>query len=207
MDIYLAYWSATFKKIVTLFIDSAFLGHAEASTVLNAVLKFIEDKNLDPKLLLHCSMDGPAVNLSFLCKLNDTLKSKGCEPTIDIGTCSLHPVHTAVTKGLATLDFDVDQLAGDIYFWFKMSAARREDYGKVQNEVLLDSVGEFFIRPVSSLWLSLGPACRRLIEQFSLCKNISWSCCPSRQITRHFVKVTDTKELKLALRISQSLCF
>jgi len=64
------------------------------------------------------------------------------------------------------LGFDVDQFANDVFSWFKLSAARREDYGEVQTEVLLESAGEFFLYPVSSRWLSLEPVCQRLIEQY-----------------------------------------
>ena len=87
-------------------------------------------------------------------------------PLIDIGTCTLHPVHTAFTKGLSTLDFDVEQFSNDIFFWFKLSAARREDYAEIQCAELLEEAGQFFMRPVASRWLSMGPVCDRLIGQY-----------------------------------------
>ena len=53
-----------------------------------------------------------------------------------------------------------------MYFWFKLSAARREDYIEVQFAELLEVTGQFFVRPVTSHWLSLGAVCQRLVEQF-----------------------------------------
>ncbi len=63
------------------------------------------------------------------------------------------------------LELDVDQFAGDILFWFNCQQ-HDEMTLRVQTEVLIDSVGELFVRPVSSRWLSLGPVCLRLIDQF-----------------------------------------
>jgi hypothetical protein len=61
-------------------------------------------------------MDGPAVSVSFLNKLNESFLSKGILPVTDIGTCTLHPVHTAFSKGLSTQHFDVDQFSNDVFF-------------------------------------------------------------------------------------------
>ena len=47
---------------------------------------------------------------------------------LDIGTCPLHVVHNSFCKGVTALNFDVDQYALDIYFFFKLSAGRRADY-------------------------------------------------------------------------------
>ena len=88
----------------------------------------------------------------------------------DIGTCSLPPVHKTFTKGIASLPFDIEQFSNDVYTWFNVSAARREDYGKVVAEELLETAGEFFLGPVSIRWLTIEPVCRRLIEHFPVLK-------------------------------------
>jgi hypothetical protein len=100
---------------------------------------------------------GPAVNLAFQRKFNERLESEGVLPFIDLCTCSLHPVHNGFRKCLEKFPFDVDQFASDIFQWFKLSLARREDYAEVQSEELLECVGEYFIRPVSSRWLTMEP--------------------------------------------------
>jgi hypothetical protein len=137
--------------------------------------------------------DGPAVNLSFLRELNDSFTSQGIEPVIDLGTCSLHPVHTGLMKGQAVLDFDVDEFTNDIFSWFKLSAARCEDYGEVQHEELLESAGEYFLRPVSSR-LSLEPVCCRIIEQYPVMLGYFLKRLPSRLPVQQHVKERETKE-------------
>ena len=132
MDIHIAYWSASFKKVIVLYIDSTFLGHADADIIKDEIVMLLENHNLDGHKLLQCSIDGPAVNLSFIRKLYESFALKKIPAVIDLGTCSNHPVHTTITRGLSTLKFYVEQFANDIYFWFKLSAARREDYAEVQ---------------------------------------------------------------------------
>ena len=79
-------------------------------------------------------MYGPPLNLSFQRKLNTHLALQGIGNLIDIGTCSLHPVHTAFMKGIGEIEFDVDQFSNDVFARFKLSAARHEDYSEVQAE-------------------------------------------------------------------------
>jgi len=67
------------------------------------------DSGLPHSSFLHFSMDGPAVNLSFLKLINEQLtKEDDVLPLVVIGTCSLHPVHTAIRKGVESLPFDFD---------------------------------------------------------------------------------------------------
>ena len=165
-DIHIAYWSASFKKAIVLYINSTFLGHADADTIKDEIVTLFENQNLDGHNLLQYSMDGPTVNLSFIRKLNKSFALKKIPAVIDLGTCSIHPVHTAFTRGLSTLKFNVEQFANDIYFWFKLSAAHREDYAEVQCAELLEVPSQFFVRQVASHWLSLGVKCQRLVKQF-----------------------------------------
>ena len=146
------------------------MGHADAKQIEQEILKFLDSKGLKHCNLLQCSMDGPSVNIAFLRRLNAQLESEQCPPLIDLGTCSLHPVHTAFRKGVEGLPFDVEHFVTDVYQWFKLSSARREDYQQVQTEDLEECVGKFFLKPVSSRWLYLEPVCRRVIEQYEALK-------------------------------------
>jgi len=109
------------------------------------------------------------VNNAFLFKLNARLESQKVPPLVDLGTCSLHPVHAAFRKAVEALPFDVEQFATDIYHWFKLSSACREDYELAQKELqdLEQRVSEFFLKFISSRWLYLESVCRRIIDQFA----------------------------------------
>jgi hypothetical protein len=73
-------------------------------------------------------MDGPNVNLSFHKKIEKHLLDNHNKKIINIGTCSLHKMHTAFMKGLEKVDFNYDEFAQDCHFFFKYSAARTADY-------------------------------------------------------------------------------
>ena len=173
LDIHVGFWSDRIGKIVVTYLHSAFLSHADVQQLEKEILKFLDNNGVQHCNLLQCSMDGPAVNLAFLRRLNAHLESEQCPPLIDLGTCSLHPVHTAFRKAFESLPFDVDHYVTDIYQWFKLSSARREDYRHVQAEDLEECVGKFFLKPVSSRWLYLEPVCRRVIEQYEPLKKYS----------------------------------
>ena len=63
---------------------------------------------MNNNLLLHLGIDGPKVNLSFETKLKEFNKENS--GFLQLGTCSLHPVHTAFKNGLQKLDFSLWQV-------------------------------------------------------------------------------------------------
>ena len=81
-------------------------------------------------------------------KLNDVFEHQSVKPLVDVGTCSLHPVHNAFHKALDCLPFDIEQFANDIYSWFKLSAARRQDYNAVKLEELTETNRQVFLETI-----------------------------------------------------------
>jgi len=74
LDIHIGYWSDRFDRVVVIYADSAFLGHAEAVRLEEAILQYLDKNTLKHGNLLQCSMDGPTVNHAFLRKLNAHLE-------------------------------------------------------------------------------------------------------------------------------------
>jgi len=102
-DGYLRYLSPTFKEVTNLYCGSLFVGHCGSEQLLEHFQHFVKDLSLDCKLLLHIGMDGPNVNKSFHQKLVKQLEEDVGTTVLDLGTCSLHPVHTAFRRGLSEL--------------------------------------------------------------------------------------------------------
>ena len=87
---------------------------------------------------------------------------------VDTGPCQLHVVHNSFRKGVEGYGSDVENLCIDMYYFFKLSPPRREDYADVQQKLNLD---EFvFLWHVQSRWLSLIPAIERVRKQFPALK-------------------------------------
>ena len=66
----------------------------------------MNDLGLDSNFLLQLAMDGPNVNTCFQEKLLKDLEEELDKSVLKLGTCSLHPVHTAFRKGINKLSFD-----------------------------------------------------------------------------------------------------
>ena len=86
------------------------------------------------------------------------------EQLVNTGSCQLHVVHTTFRKGIESYEEDIENLCIDLFYFFKLSAARREDFLKIQQKLDLDEV--VFLRHVESRWLSLLPAAERVKDQF-----------------------------------------
>ena len=99
-------------------------------------------------------------------KANINAKLKQCfkRQLVNTGSCQLHVVHNTFRKGLESYGEDIENLCIDLFYFFKLSATRREDFLKIQQKLDLDEV--VFLRHVESRWLSLLPAVERVKDQF-----------------------------------------
>ena len=85
---------------------------------------------------------------------------------MDVGTCSIHIANNAFLKGIKCLKDNVndDRFAIDLHFFFKPSAARREDYRGVLE--LTDVTMHYVIKHCQTCWLSLDKVLVRISEQY-----------------------------------------
>ena len=58
------------------------------------------------------------VNKKFASTLAVELADDG-KTFLDLGTCPLHPVYTALRYGIKELSFDLDEFFNDVHFFFK----------------------------------------------------------------------------------------
>ena len=107
-------------------------------------------------------MDWPNVNKKFARILAKEFDETNNTQFLDLGTCSLHPVHTAFRKGLGKFQFEFDDFFNDIHFFFKLSSARREDYVSLQT--ITNVAAEYAKKHTSTTWLSIKYVCIRILE-------------------------------------------
>ena len=197
LDIHVGYWSDVYEQVVIVYIQSAFLGHATIEDLKKVILEFLSENSLRQCSLLYFSMNGPSVNHAFLREITTEFQNrcKDAFPLVELGTCSLHPVHTTVRKGVESIDFDIEQFVNDIFTWFKMSSPPRSYHTEVQQQELLENIGQFFLKPVSSRWLSIKPVCRQIIEQFSCLKKYFLTELPKHK--KSMISSSKTRYLRL----------
>ena len=80
---------------------------------------------------------------------------------------------------LDVTNWELDTIIIDIYQWFKLSAARREDYTDIQR--LLEVPEQTFLRFVECRWLSLFPALERVLLHWDSLREYFVNYLPSKQ--------------------------
>ncbi|KAG4075503.1 hypothetical protein HA402_003328 [Bradysia odoriphaga] len=171
------YNSKIHKRVVTHYCGSLFVGHCDAQHLRQHFFDFGKKLNWNVDYVLHLMMDGPNVNKKFHRELEEDLKQLYGKYILKTSTCSLHPIHTAFKKGLSKIAFDYDKFSQDLHFFFKHSAARREDYNFVNLES--DIEAHVMLRHVSSRWLSLKKALVRILEQWANLKRYFLTFLPT----------------------------
>jgi len=165
MDMLVRYWDH--DKITSRYFGSEFMGHGNAQLLLDHFRHCARDLNFSK--LLQVSVDGPNVNWKFHRDLQQQI-SLDCNNTLlDIGSCGLHILHGAFKTGFEQnrLFSSIQTLMTSLYYLFKDSPARKEDYTSVTSTTI------FPLKFCKHRWLeNLGVAQRALVVWDNVCKYI-----------------------------------
>ena len=133
-DGYITYFSKQFEQFVTVYCGSLFVGHCSHKDLVQHFHVFLESLQLLTVWLVNIGMNGPSVNQSFLMLLQLELVEK-VHSFFNIDSCPLHIVNNAFKKVLTVLKpvIDLDLIATDLHFFFKRSAAQRQDCKMVED--------------------------------------------------------------------------
>ena len=181
LDIKIRYWSSAQSQVVVHHLQTYLMGHATGRQLAEKIISAVQDNGIALEQLQMLESDGPNVNKTVWNIVNDALlnlpnRSYGLT---DIGTCNLHICHNAFAKGLEMFGSSIPEFVIDLHLWFKMSAARREDYDMVQEEMGLPK--HKFLKHVECRWLSLQPAMLRILEQLEGLKRYFLTVLPEKQ--------------------------
>jgi len=160
LDISVRYWSVARNQIAVHHLATILMGHATGDLLSKQLLKAITDNGLPLNLLLVLGSDGPNVNKKVWNNVNDVVKSSGGHGLLDIKSCTLHVVHNSFGKGLDSYGKSIPEFVVEIHQWFKLSAARREDFALLQESKGAQKLG--FLKHVECRWLTLEPAVERI---------------------------------------------
>ena len=151
-DGYIQFWSKKRNRVESRYCGSLFVGHCKTEDLIEHFKHSVDKMKWNLGYLLHLGMDGPAVNLSFQTRLTNTLFENN-KVLLDIGTCCLHMTHNGFSKGLHSLDFNLEQFIVDLNSFFKLSSARHEDYTLLAEITQLPA--HFFLTHSSIRWVTL----------------------------------------------------
>ena len=121
---YITHFSDSLKQVITVYSGSLFVRHCTSKDLLHHFHSFMDSLVLSTSWLLNIGMDGPTVSMSFLNQLKSEMEESH-QSFIDIGTCPLHIINNSFKAILNVLKpiLDLDQVAADLHFFFKTSAA------------------------------------------------------------------------------------
>lgn len=108
-----------------------FVGHATAEDMVHHFNTGVINSGLSIKNMAQISMDGPNVNWKFYDKMKMNLSEEFHTIPINIGSCGIHTVHNSFKAGVVATEWGTSSLLLSLYYHFKDSPARREDYVKV----------------------------------------------------------------------------
>jgi len=156
-DVIVRYWPAKSDRVRVEHLESFEMGHADATKLKDNIVRSLSGLYHDK--LLQISSDGPNVMKSLQKKAMEEINPK----MINIGTCNLHKSHNAFSSAFKKFGSEIESIGIDVFYLFKYSAARREDYEAVQKSKGIK--GHVFLRHVSSRWTTLEDVTERLMEQ------------------------------------------
>lgn len=185
-DGYIQYWSPEQNLVSSVYCGSLFLGHCFSKDLLNHFNAFGDDLQWESDLLLQIGMDGPNVNLKFEQDLSNKIQEEYGVSFLNIGSCSLHKTHNAFRKGVLDFGFDIETFVYDTNFFFKSSAARRQDYKLM--EVFTEIESKYVLKHVSSRWLSIKKPILRILEQWENLSEYFLKFLPKEKKFAHNIK-------------------
>lgn len=200
LDVYARYWSDDLNIVSCRYLTSVFLGHATADIILRELLDVLSSFNISLNNIICLSMDNPNVNKSLLRKFNERMKDECGKETVTLGACNLHVANNSFKHLLNALD-DVasfDEFATDVHFFLKYSAARREDYKCI--EEVTQETAKFFLKYVSSRWLTTGPVAQRLLDQWENMCEYFLKFLPSQKSQGKHLNTERYKRIRAALK-------
>ena len=165
-------------RVTTRFFGSTFLGHATAEDMVEHFTSKVLESDLKIPDMVQISMDGPSVNWKFLDLMKKILHEDYDTSLLNIGSCGLHTVHNCFKSGAVASGWAVDSVLSSLYYLFKDSPARREDFCKIVSTT--DSC-HMPLKYVKHRWLENVPVCERTI--------LIW------EDVRKFVKAVQQKNL------------
>ena len=132
LDLHVRLWID--NHVTTRYYTSEFMGHAAADHLLDSILKCTSKFSLGK--LLQVSMDGPNVNWKFFELFSNRLQLDHQTSLLNLGSCGLHVLHGAFMDGMKATNWNLNKLFSALYWLFKDTPARREDFEKVTSSTV-----------------------------------------------------------------------
>ena len=201
--------SVTVGAVEIRFLSSFTFGHAFGQDVAEAIVSKLDELDLPLERLLSISTDGPNVNKTIKRLLNESVKKargNGSPGLVDVGFCTIHAVSNSFRKAIEHFGKPIEDLVINLYYFFKMSSARREDFEKVQHDLGMDEPLHF-VRHVQTRWLTLIDAVERLVVRYDAAVKFFLEVIPSKSENKEALQSDRYKKIASALKSEETLIY
>lgn len=153
------------EAVVTYFYKAIVVNQATAENIASAINASFDADDIPWKNVIQIMSDSPNVMRGSKSGVLARIKQQYASHLLDIGGCSLHHVHNAVSYATSKLGDEIEEFAIDVFAFFKYRSGLWEEYSGLQ--VLMDIPEHHLLRFVSTRWLVMLPVVNRLLEQWS----------------------------------------
>ena len=159
--IMIKYWDNNLDKVVTRFLDAPVCNIATGESLFNALAGALETRQIQWENLIGFASDSASVMVG---KRNSVLSRVLLkQPRVFSMGCVCHLAALCAAAGLKKLPISIDDLLIDIYYHFKHSSKRCEEFSVIVEE--FDGLGPVrILKHCSTRWLSLERALKRLLS-------------------------------------------
>lgn len=151
---------SSFFELVNLFTNN--VECATAEVIFDAILKPFTSHNIPLTNIIGFGLDGCKTMMGDFNSVKSRFLST-C-PGIHITKCICHSLHLCASEASKELPRNVEDLAREIFSFFKNSAKRKAIFQGYQRFLDLDV--HRMLHPSQTRWLSLHPVVNRIIEQW-----------------------------------------
>ena len=195
------------KRVETRFLDMCTTSGKAAGTAqaifdkMNAVLNL---HNIPWVNCIVVGVDNTSVNIG---RHNSIMtRVHGVNPSVYFMGCPCHIAHNVASAAADAfrneVDFDVEELVVDIFYWFDKSTKRK---GSLEEYCFCDVQYRKVIRYISTRWLSLEKAVEHAIKVYAGLRSYFLSECSSEQRFIRLQTLFDTPVTEVYLLFYQSI--
>lgn len=184
------------RKVLTTFYRALPVNKGDADSMIGAIHTALSDDEIPWSNVLQIMSDSPNVMRGRFTGVLSKIKSQYAPHLLDVGGCSLHHVHNAVSYAIDALDEDVEEFTVNIFGFFKHRAGLWEEFQGIQK--ILEIEEHRILRFVSTRWLSILPVISRLLEQWDALVKFFLDTLPTKH--PNVLKQDRTKRIVLYLQ-------
>lgn len=155
-----------FWELIQIFDEKSASSIASAEHIYNCIKKSLEAENISLENVIGFGSDG--CNTMMGAHNSVASRFQASCPNLYVFKCICHSLHLCASEACKALPRNCEDLARNVYHFFKASAKRQHELVRFQK--ILDIEVHKILHPAQTRWLSLMNVVARMVEQWEALK-------------------------------------